>query len=274
MTSHLLRLAESDLRSMVTALRSGRLSPPFPPVALQRIVSVQLADPLSGELQGFHAQGFTPGQIATTIELLLQDRSERPAPEDVIDLVTTGPEAAGVTNRDTSVVVHDLFAHAQTSVCIAGYAVYQGQRVFQALADRMHEHPDLRVRMFLDIQRGHTDTTTTDDLIRRFADRFTAHQWPKDRPLPELFYDPRSLEMHVDKRASLHAKCVVVDRREIFVSSANFTEAAHERNIEVGLLIHSRTLADRIVRHFEALLAEGALKPVWDSRSNRLDLSS
>jgi phosphatidylserine/phosphatidylglycerophosphate/cardiolipin synthase-like enzyme len=247
MMLQLLRLSESDLRSMVTALRSGRLSPPFPPVALQRMVSMQFASQLSGELQGFHKQGFTPDQIATTIEILLQDRSVRPSPEDVIDLVTTGPEAAGVTNRDTSVVVRELFAHAQTSVLIAGYAVYQGQRVFQALADRMYEHPELHVRLFLDIQRGHTDTTTASDLVRRFADRFTKHQWPKDRPLPEIFYDPRSLAMPADKRASLHAKCVVVDRREVFVSSANFTEAAHERNIEVGLLIHSRPCLQTLV---------------------------
>jgi phosphatidylserine/phosphatidylglycerophosphate/cardiolipin synthase-like enzyme len=265
MTPHLLRLSESDLRSMVTALRSGRLTPPFPPVALQRMLPVPLASQVSSELQGIHQQGFTPNQIATTIELLLQDRSERPVPEDVIDLVTTGPEAAGVTNRDTSVVVRDLFAHAQTSVLIAGYAVYQGQRVFQALADRMHECPELRVRLFLDIQRGHTDTTTASDLVRRFAERFTAHQWPKGFPRPALFYDPRSLAISADKRTSLHAKCVVVDTQEVFVSSANFTEAAQERNIEVGLLIHSRTLAERVVRHFEALLAEGVLKPVWGS---------
>jgi phosphatidylserine/phosphatidylglycerophosphate/cardiolipin synthase-like enzyme len=226
------------------------------------MVPMQLAGQLSGELQGFHEQGFTPDQIATTIEILLQDRSERPSPEDVIDLVTTGPEAAGVTNRDTSVVVRELFAQAQTSVLIAGYAVYQGQRVFQALADRMHDRPELHVRMFLDIQRGHTNTTTAGDLVRRFADRFTAHQWPKDRPPPEIFYDPRSLAIYADKRASLHAKCIVVDSREVFVSSANFTEAAHERNIEVGLLIHSSTLAERIVRHFEALLAEGLLKSI------------
>ena len=119
---------------------------------------------------------------------------------------------------------------------------------------------------YVHIQRGHTDTTTAGDLVRRFAERFVAHQWPKDRPLPEIFYDPRSLAMPADKRVSLHAKCVVVDRREVFVSSANFTEAAHEQNIEVGLLIHSRTLAERIVRHFAALLAEGVLKPVWGSR--------
>ena len=265
MTPNLLRLAERDLRSMVIALRSGRLTPPFSPVALQRMLPVQLASQLSSELRGLHDQGFTPAHIATTIEILLQDRSGRPVPEDVIDLVTTGPEAAGVTNRDTSVVVRDLFAHAQTSVLIAGYAMYQGQWVFQALADRIRECPELRVRLFLDIQRGHTDTTTASALVRRFAERFAAHQWPKGSPLPALFYDPRSLAMSADKRTSLHAKCVVVDTRKVFVSSANFTEAAYKRNIEVGLLIHSKSLADRVVRHFEALLAEGVLKPVWDS---------
>jgi hypothetical protein len=57
----------------------------------------------------------------------------------------------------------------------------------------------------------HTDTTIASDLVRRFAERFTAYQWPKDRPLPAIFYDPRSLAMPAEKRASLHAKCVVVD---------------------------------------------------------------
>lgn len=60
-----------------------------------------------------------------------------------------------------------------------------------------------------------------------------------DRRLPRVFYDPRALEMDSHKKACLHAKCIVVDRKEVFVSSANFTEAAQERYLEVGLLIHS-----------------------------------
>jgi hypothetical protein len=61
----------------------------------------------------------------------------------VIDLVTTGPEARTSAHRDTSVVVRELFVNAEHSVLIAGYAVYQGQRVFQALADRMLAKPEL-----------------------------------------------------------------------------------------------------------------------------------
>jgi phosphatidylserine/phosphatidylglycerophosphate/cardiolipin synthase-like enzyme len=59
------------------------------------------------------------------------------------------------------------------------------------------------------------------------------------------------------KKAALHAKCVVVDRSVAFVSSANFTEAAQNRNIEVGALIKSPSYAARLVHHFQALAAAG-----------------
>jgi phosphatidylserine/phosphatidylglycerophosphate/cardiolipin synthase-like enzyme len=52
--------------------------------------------------------------------------------------------------------------------------------------------------------------------------------------------DPRSLELDARRRANLHVKCVVVDRQVVFVSSANFTEAVQERNIEVGVLLRFR----------------------------------
>src|SRR5947208_2498686 len=114
----------------------------------------------------------------------------------------------------------------------------------------MLEVPSLSVRLFLDIQRPHGDTTSSPELIRRFAARFRSHQWPKDRPLPEVFFDPRSLETDSERRACLHAKCVVVDGKDVFVSSANFTEAAQQRNIEIGLLIHSAEVATRVIQYF------------------------
>jgi phosphatidylserine/phosphatidylglycerophosphate/cardiolipin synthase-like enzyme len=39
-----------------------------------------------------------------------------------------------------------------------------------------------------------------------------------------------------------------------FVSSANFTEAAQKRNIEVGLLVRSAVVSERLSRFFEALV--------------------
>src|SRR5207244_1490016 len=119
-------------------------------------------------------------------------------------------------NRDTGVVVRELFGAATTEVVVAGFAIYQGREVFRRLAERMAELPALRVRMYLDVHRGPGDTTVASELAWKFVNRFRAINWPGER-LPELYFDPRSLDENQDKRSSLHAKCVVVDRRIAFV---------------------------------------------------------
>jgi len=178
--------------------------------------------------------------------------------------VTTGPNFAGLANRDTRLVVADLFRTAEKSVVIAGYAVYQGQKVFEALAQRMCTIPDLQARMYLDIQRGR-DTSAASEIERRFARRFRETQWPAGVRLPEVYYDPRSLSPDRTDCAALHAKCIVVDRQAVFVSSDNFTEAAQVNNIELGSTLRSPIISDRICRLFEQLTAAGLLKPVFRS---------
>ena len=257
MPEPLLALAPSDLRALVSALRTGRLCPPYLPASVQRMLNSAVAAEISAGLQELASSGMPAAAIAKTLELLAMACESRPPLEDVIDLVTTGPEALGAANRDTSVVVRELFHKADESVLVAGYAVYQGQRVFQALADRMLERNGLKVRLFLDIQRRQGDTSAASELVGRFVHRFRTTQWPAERPLPEVYYDPRSLETASKACAALHAKCVVIDRFEVFVSSANFTEAAQERNIEVGLRLQSPAIAERISRFFESLTDSG-----------------
>jgi phosphatidylserine/phosphatidylglycerophosphate/cardiolipin synthase-like enzyme len=53
---------------------------------------------------------------------------------------------------------------------------------------------------------------------------------------------------------------VVIDREVAFVYSANFTEAAQARNIEVGVLVRSSAFAGQLVDHFEVLAATKALR--------------
>jgi phosphatidylserine/phosphatidylglycerophosphate/cardiolipin synthase-like enzyme len=185
---------------------------------------------------------------------------ERHPVEDVLQLVATGPDEAEGAPRPTSVVVSELFRQAESSVVVIGYAVYQGQTVFRDLADRMSEYPNIHVRMYLDIQRRDADTSAPEEIVRRFSDRFRTTQWPLDRRLPEVYYDPRSIAADRTRAASLHAKCIIVDNQRLFISSANFTEAAQLRNIEIGLLVHSSRLADRISAFFQHLVRAGKLQ--------------
>ena len=78
--------------------------------------------------------------------------------------------------------------------------------------------------------------------------------------LPELFYDPRALSAEPGPKACLHAKCIVVDDRRAFITSANFTEAAQERNIESGVLVNDAHVARALRDQFESLVAAGLLK--------------
>jgi phosphatidylserine/phosphatidylglycerophosphate/cardiolipin synthase-like enzyme len=49
----------------------------------------------------------------------------------------------------------------------------------------------------------------------------------------------------------------VIDQRELFVTSANFTEAAQNRNIEAGVLVSSSVLAVQAIDFFEEMVRQG-----------------
>ena len=254
------RLTDSDLRSLAAALRAGRLAPPFAAVGVGRVVAGPLAGELADRMQALADAGMRPDHLAVVAEAVLAARATRPVADDAVDLVWTGPEAAGIANRDTAVVVRELFAQATQSVVVAGFAVYQGRDVFRGLAERLVSCAGLHARLYLDVHRGHQDTSLESEVVRRFARRFVDQDWPAGFPLPEVYFDPRSLAADAVKRSSLHAKCVVVDRRVAFVTSANFTEAAQERNIEAGVVVRSPRFAARLADHFGALADAGLLR--------------
>ena len=259
MNDPLLSLAPSELRSIASGLRSGRLSSPFASAGVQKFVSMAEADRLAKRLSNLEDGGSTISGIAETLDILASAIEGRPAIEDLVDIVATGPEISGISNRDTSAVVGDLFRQAERSVTVVGYAVHQGAKIFWDLADRMQSRPDLHVRMCLDIKREIGDTSAPEEIVRRFLHRFRMTQWPQQKRLPEMYFDPRALAPDQNGRSALHAKCVVVDQRELLVSSANFTEAAQTRNIEIGLLVRSSTLAMKLEGFYQQLIESGLL---------------
>jgi phosphatidylserine/phosphatidylglycerophosphate/cardiolipin synthase-like enzyme len=267
MTDVLELLTDADLTALASAIRSGRLTAPFTPVSVWRYCSPLHATAAATRLQQLHEDGMQPQHLALFAEMIVRTRRRQPQEADLVDLVWTGPEAPGAANRDTGVVVRELFGAAEEEVLVAGFAVYRGREVFKRLAERMSERPSLHVRFFLDVHRELADTSLAADVLRRFSQRFQTHEWPGGR-LPELYYDPRSLDLEAAKRSSLHAKCIVVDRRIAFVTSANFTEAAQTRNIEVGALIRCERFAARLTEQFETLVDAGLLKVLISSEWN------
>ena len=249
------RLSDNAVKAIASGLQTGRVTLPGSTLQIGRLVSRDVCPAVVSELTALAKLNFSSAQVAVLLEAILSDRqSNRDKRTSEIDLVTSGPEAPGITNRDTAVVVREMFAHAEQSVTVVGYALYQGQMVFEALAKRMNEIPELEVQFFLNIPRPDRDTTKSEILISRFVEHFKATQWPSGCRLPSVYYDPRSVADEGRIRSSLHAKCVIVDNRHVFISSANFTEAGQQRNIEIGLYLNSEDLANKTSLHFQQML--------------------
>lgn len=211
-------------------------------------------------LNQFFQSGLSATMVATVIDMLLTDRIKRPSAADVIDLVLTGPESNQIASRDTLVVVHELFSEAEKSISVVGYAVHQGEAIFTCLAENMSRKPNLKVEMFLDIQRPKGDTSSEKELTDKFIQRFKQDQWPPTAPIPKIYYFPPSLDHSGNTRACLHAKCVIADRKIAWISSANFTAAAQKRNIEIGVRLRVPSLARRLTEHLEFLKQNNFLK--------------
>lgn len=243
------------LRDLALGLRTGRPAADASPFMI-RYVLPELDEPAAAELAALLASGFGPEHAALLLEVVAAERM--PGSEAMkVELVTSGPDAAG-DSRDTGVILRQLFASAERRVLIVGFAIHQGREIFAVLAERMRQLPDLAVRMCVEVRRSAGDTTRADALLKRFAERFVGQEWPGPR-LPDAFYDPRSLAEGDGHRASLHAKCVVVDGERSYIGSANFTEAAQLRNIEIGVVIDKLSTARAIEGHFLGLIERAHL---------------
>jgi phosphatidylserine/phosphatidylglycerophosphate/cardiolipin synthase-like enzyme len=248
-------LSARVLTDLAQALRTGRLA------ASASASMIRLAVPAASEIASAEASsllssGMAAEHAALLFESIAADRAAEARSGD-IEVVSSGPDSVGTT-RDTGVVLRELFAAAEQRVLIVGFAVHQGRDIFAVLAQRMLARPALSVRLCLDVRRAPGDTTRSDALLRRFADRFLRQEWPGPR-LPQVFYDARSLAEGESVRASLHAKCVVVDGMKAFVGSANFTEAAQRRNIEIGVVVHTKAIAATIEEHIAGLIERAHL---------------
>jgi phosphatidylserine/phosphatidylglycerophosphate/cardiolipin synthase-like enzyme len=258
--SHALRtLGRSQLDSLAAELRSGRIRSPITRAALAPHVPDSALDAVFAALQSLERDGMTPRHIAHLVAILAEERAAGQRMSDRVQLVWSPPDLDRIDARDTAVVVQELFRQAKSSILISTFAIDEKKRahaLFSELAARMDSEPQLAVRVFANLHRKPRDTTPADILVRDFAKKIRDEIWPGSR-LPDFFYDPRSLDPDPKRRAVLHAKAVIVDARYTLLTSANFTEAAQQRNIEAGALFDDPRLAARLSQQFNQLLETG-----------------
>jgi len=249
-------LSIPSLRRLAASLRTGPLSFSLSHHAVSQIVGTSAPQVFEAMTELF-TTGIAPQHAAIIVDAIADARESAIDPAQILDLVLSGPELPGITTADTLTTVRTLIAEARREVFMIGYTVHNAKTIFEPLASRMAED-NLRVVFCIEIGRSMGDSSLDSEIVHRFAHEFREKHWPWPN-LPDLYYDPRSLSPDPLRRSSLHAKCVIADRTRAIITSANFTEAAWLRNVEIGMVVKHESIVSRLADYVDGLIAKRLL---------------
>jgi phosphatidylserine/phosphatidylglycerophosphate/cardiolipin synthase-like enzyme len=188
-------------------------------------------------------------ELAPMLEVALVAKRSR----QIAELVWTGPSTPVVPVRRTEQVLSDLIRQAERRLTMTSFGIFQVPRLVGELELVLARGVALRIvlgdreshsNQEIDRQRqqlGHVVSTGASLL-----------QWPPERR-------PRDEQC---RAGLMHVKAAVADSRIAFLTSANLTEAALERNMELGVLIRGGAVPAAIDRLIDALTESGELQPL------------
>jgi phosphatidylserine/phosphatidylglycerophosphate/cardiolipin synthase-like enzyme len=163
--------------------------------------------------------------------------AESSAGEFVVTLPTGVPKGA----RPTNLVVTEMLEAAKSHVCLLGYAfTAQGGTVQQLVAAAARG-----VDILVVCDRGKGGQSTIEGA------------WPSFVPKPRIYVNAETDdEMH-----KMHCKMIVVDDRDLLVTSANFTYHGMLGNIEFGVRLRSVASSNAAKSFVEHLIKTKSVIP-------------
>lgn len=256
MYNPLIELGQSNLESLRAGFAQGSLKYGVTREALiKNGAPSAAADAIAEYLE---AQQFQPEVVAALIDTILATRAHAHNVALSQSLVVTGPEVANSENLKTGSRFLQIVEHAKHELMLATFALYRGDQILEPIHQAMVRNPDLRVTLILNIPRSYGDRTLADELVEKCRQDFAKKSWPWE-PKPAVYYFPESLHLESKQRASMHAKFLIADEERCFITSANFTEAAQQRNIEVGVELANSQEPRALSHYFKGLIEAGHL---------------
>lgn len=242
-------LSDANLASAVAHLRTH----PCTPGAIS-VLSASVAQEAQREALHHLAQAWeqraphlTGAELAAALLALREARHREPSAE----IAWTGPAGKSSSYRTTQELIHDLIDAAEQRLLVVTYAVTEVASLKARLESALARN--VRIRFVLE----HFDAFQQDSRAGDFKNLGSALL-----EASRIYIWPESNRTQVGSqwRGSLHTKCVVQDTRAVFLTSANWTAAAMDQNMEMGVLLPDPTIAEKVWSHFDDLIATRTLR--------------
>ena len=251
----LVRAARSEqLLEIADALDSGQISLGSSPIGIADVKRVD-GDLAARTFKTFQViKGVLDARavavaLRTAVGIRAEERLDRPQ----VEVTWTGPDAEGPLVTPNAAAVERLLKECRDTgeVLLVGYSLSAPkgsfmEKIIELLVDASRRHAKIQVVLHKDDEEKNKG-----ELMKRwdvFVRKPYVYTWdpPADHPYTKL-----------------HAKCLVVDRLQLLVTSANFTFHGLESNIELGLLVRNQPLAAAVHERFDRLISTKVLKP-WE----------
>lgn len=170
--------------------------------------------------------------------------------ENQTELVLTGPTTPFVATRRTERVLLDVISSAQSELFIVSFVAHERPSILKALKKTADKGVQVNIVLESSVESG--GTLESDQFIGLKV------------ALPDaIFYHwtGRDGEFSGGK---VHAKIVVSDKKFAFLTSANLTGHAMERNIEAGALFRGGDTPRDVARHLRGLIDLNILNRIDD----------
>ena len=215
---------------------------------VKQSLATNIGESLISELQGAWANepSISASEIASALRASSRTASLIKSSSST-QLVWTGPETSIVPTRKTEVMA-EVIDSASEKLFVVSYVFYNAQATIDAI-NRSIER-GVSVKILLESSEEHGGTLGVDGL----------NSMRSKVPGATLLIWGQQSRSEAGGRASVHAKCIVADGRNAFVTSANLTSAAMERNMEVGIKLTGGLIPSQLQDHFEALHTEKILQ--------------
>lgn len=162
-----------------------------------------------------------------------------------IDLVWTGPQTEYINIRHTESVLVELIDAAHEQIFMVSFVAYQASSIMKALRDAIAR--GVRVHMLLELSKEQGGRQVDHDSLGFMKNKL---------PEVQLYYWKQE-----NSKGVVHAKCAIEDGERLFITSANISVSAMEKNMEAGVLVHGGDVPEQMMRHLQALIDTEVIVP-------------
>lgn len=170
-----------------------------------------------------------------------------------VELVWTGPSTGQVPVRHTEQVLCEVIESAKRRLFLVSFVAYEVDSIIRALRGAIG--CQVQIDVLLESSDKHGGRVTYDSVkaIKSILPSIDVYVW-SSKTKSESGQFP----------GAVHAKCAVADGELAFITSANITSAAMERNMELGVLVKGGELPFELHRHLEVLISTKIIERVCE----------